>query len=291
MMKSNYHTHTYRCRHAVGSEKEMILAAYQSHLKVIGMSEHVPLPHFRIHLMKSMTAIRSIKGLLSMILQFLSNGPTSRMKYKDLNQYLDILTSYQEEFNDQIEIYKGFEAEGIEEYFPYYKSLLDTNQIDYLILGHHYDQYAIYDRYFGRKQLSKKDIYQYCNQVEKALDTKLFSYLAHPDLFLVGYKDFDKDAETVTKRICQKSKDLNIPLEINAGGIRRGKVKRNHTEVYRYPNTFFWRIASEVGNDVIMGVDAHKPSDFDEDMYKELDRFAKEYNLKIIDKLVFLKGK
>ena len=78
--------------------------------------------------------------------------------------------------------------------------------------------------------MTKKDIYQYCNDVEKALETKLFSYLAHPDLFLIGYSQFDLDAQTVSRRICEKAKELNIPLEINAGGMRRGDVYKRQLQ-------------------------------------------------------------
>lgn len=291
MMKSNYHTHTYRCGHAVGTEKEMVEAAIKSNIQELGFSEHVPLPKYRKHLLYSLLHIRSIKSLLTLFKAFITDGLNMRMPYKYLDDYLQQLSICQNEYKEQISIYRGFEAEGFEEYFDYYQSLLDTNRIDYLILGHHFDKYCIHNKYFGRNKMGKKDIYQYCNDVEKALETKMFSYLAHPDLFLIGYKEFDIDAQTVTKRICEKAKELDIPLEINAGGIRRGYVNRNGEDIYLYPNKNFWKIASQVGNDVIFGIDAHNPNDFNKSMYRQLEDFANEYQLHVIDELVFLKGK
>ena len=46
----NYHTHTYRCGHAVGNEYEMIEAALHEGYQEIGMSCHIALPHYRSHL-------------------------------------------------------------------------------------------------------------------------------------------------------------------------------------------------------------------------------------------------
>lgn len=291
MKKINFHTHTYRCGHANGTEKDMIEAAIRLGIEDLGMSCHVPLPHYRKHLLKSLPAIRSIRSLVSLIMAFIKNGPHMRMPYKQMDEHLQKIEECQEKYKNQIHIYKGFEAEGLTEYFDYYQSLLDTNKVDYLILGHHFHKHCIHNDYYGRKNLTKKDIYQYCNDVEKAMETKMFSYLAHPDLFLLGYQDYGIDMQTVSRRICEKAKECHIPLEINAGGIRKGLENVNGEELYLYPNTHFWKIASEVGNDVVLGFDAHDPSDFNEGMYQMMMNFAKEHNLHVIDQLEFLKGK
>ena len=41
-MLHNYHTHTPRCNHAVGTEEEYVLAALDAGLKVLGFSDHTP---------------------------------------------------------------------------------------------------------------------------------------------------------------------------------------------------------------------------------------------------------
>ena len=43
-LKANYHTHTYRCRHAYGSEREYIEAAIRMGIAELGFSDHVPCP-------------------------------------------------------------------------------------------------------------------------------------------------------------------------------------------------------------------------------------------------------
>ena len=290
MKKTNYHTHTYRCGHANGNEEDMIKAAIDMEMDELGMCGHVPLPHYRKHLIHAIPSLRSLRSLAGLIRAFIHNGPYMRMPYTQMEEHLEILRDSQKKYQDQLTIYKGFEAEGLEEYFDYYQTLLYEHKVDYLILGHHFHKYCIHDDYYGKAKMTKKDIYQYCNDVEKALETKLFSYLAHPDLFLIGYSQFDLDAQTVSRRICEKAKELNIPLEINAGGMRRGLHERNGEELYLYPNAHFWDIASEVGNDVVLGFDAHDPSDFNQAMYEQMMKFADDHHLHVIDHFEFLQG-
>ena len=38
----NYHTHTARCMHAIGSEEEYILAAISAGYTELGFSDHTP---------------------------------------------------------------------------------------------------------------------------------------------------------------------------------------------------------------------------------------------------------
>lgn len=291
MKKINYHTHTYRCGHAVGDEKDMIESAIHLGIEELGFSEHVPLPHYRFHLLSSIPYHRSLRSIKAMIIAFIKNGPEMRLKYRDIHEHLSLLNEYKKEYKDQIKIYKGFEAEGYKAYFKYYQKLLDDNIVDYLILGHHFHKYSIHDDYIGKKNTTKKDLYIYAKDIEEALETNMFTYLAHPDLFFLDYKHFDEDTKKVSEIICKAAKKHNIPLEINAGGIRKGYVEVDNEDVYLYPNYHFWQIASKIGNDVIIGFDAHHPDDFNQNMYDQLLEFAKKYNLNVIDKLQFLKGK
>ena len=41
-MYANYHTHTVRCNHARGSEREYIETAIARGMQVLGFSDHVP---------------------------------------------------------------------------------------------------------------------------------------------------------------------------------------------------------------------------------------------------------
>ena len=44
MIKANYHTHTARCGHAIGTDEEYVQAAIQAGLKTLGFSDHAAYP-------------------------------------------------------------------------------------------------------------------------------------------------------------------------------------------------------------------------------------------------------
>ena len=44
-MFANYHTHTARCRHAAGADREYVRSAIDSGVKILGFSDHAPFPH------------------------------------------------------------------------------------------------------------------------------------------------------------------------------------------------------------------------------------------------------
>lgn len=89
----NYHTHTYRCGHALGNEYEMVEAALHEGYQELGMSCHIALPHYRSHLLHSLTSIRSLQGLKSCIGALLRNGPKMRMPYNEKQEKVYHLNS------------------------------------------------------------------------------------------------------------------------------------------------------------------------------------------------------
>ena len=76
----------------------------------------------------------------------------------------------------------------------------------------------------------------------------MFSCFAHPDIL-----NFTGDARIYRRwyeKLCVRAKELHIPLEMNMLGYVTGR---------HYPGASFFRIAQEVGNEVIRGCDAHDP--------------------------------
>lgn len=280
---NNYHTHTFRCTHARGNEEMMVKEAIKQGYETLGFSEHVPFPHFRWHLIKALPfAISGFWSTLSWVKAFLFNGPGMRMPYKEKKEHLKAIQEVKEKYKDQIQILIGFECEYIKEYLPYYQKMLASKEVDYLIFGHHYHQYSVGRRYYGRPNLQLKDVKNYVEEAKKALNTGLFSYFAHPDLFMRGYKQWNKEVEALVYELCTCAKEKNVPLELNAGGIRGEKITINGRECYMYPNEFFWEVASKVGCKVIIGMDAHDPRHLNQDDYQKLVEFSNKLNLQLI---------
>lgn len=70
-----------------------------------------------------------------------------------------------------------------------------------------------------------------------------------------------------------------------------GKVKMNGKDVYPYANAYFFQIASMIGNDIILGLDAHSPDQLSYEMYHYLEKLAEEYHLHVLNHIEFKKGK
>ena len=52
MHKVTYHTHTYRCGHAIGTELDYLNSALENKLNILGFSDHAPQPDDRLNLTK-----------------------------------------------------------------------------------------------------------------------------------------------------------------------------------------------------------------------------------------------
>ena len=197
-MLTNYHTHTTRCGHAEGTEEEYILTALRCGFKVLGFSDHTPWAY-------------ATPGFVSRI----------RMLPSQLDDYVLTLRGLREKYADKLHIRIGLEAEYFPAYLGWLKEEMERLDIEYLILGCHYDttdeQDARASRFGGSTSTAHGR--RYAEQVVEALETGLYRYLAHPDLFLNRVTAFDADAEKACRDICAAAARLDIPLEYNMAGL------------------------------------------------------------------------
>lgn len=243
--RANYHTHTPRCMHAEGTEREYIEAALAAGIDVLGFSDHVPQPY---------------EDMVSKI----------RMSMEELPGYIDTLVKLREEYRDRIQIKIGFEVEYVEPLFEKLMGILAQYPVDYLILGQHFVDCERPANYAGRPSDDPWRLKKYVDQVLAGLETGRFSYLAHPDL--IRFTGDDGIYEKEMTRLCAGCKKLGIPLEINRLGVYEGR---------HYPRKEFWEIAAQTGNEVIIGYDAHQPTALtDEETYQRCVRLARELGIR-----------
>ena len=162
-MIANYHTHTPRCGHASGEEKEYVEEAIRGGLKILGFSDHAPVPY---------------KGGYS--------SPGVRMDVSEIEDYVDAVMRVKDEYRRDIEIHLGFEMEYYPGYIDAQLDLYRQYPIDFFLLGQHYLGDEIGCPYCGRHTEDRSVLTGYCSQTAEALKTGLFTYFAHPDL--VGNK-------------------------------------------------------------------------------------------------------
>lgn len=249
MMKltMNLHTHTERCNHAVGLDREYVEAAIAAGIKTLGFSDHVPMPyrnHFHSHI---------------------------RMAVNEIEDYTSSVLALREEYKNDIQILLGYEAEYDPELFDAMMDTIRQYPLDYLIFGAHFidNEYAGF--YSGVPTESEEDLAAYVRNVLAGLRTGVYTYLAHPDL--ICFHGLDDVYEKHMRLICEEAKALSIPLEINLNGILFEK---------EYPSRRFFRLAKEVGNTIVIGVDAHNPSLFsNEEVHKKAQALIDDLGLEI----------
>ena len=229
-MKANYHTHTMRCKHALGREEDYIRAAIAAGYDEIGFSDHTPWPY--------------------------RNGFVSgmRMDVGELDGYVRTIRELGEKYKDQIRVRVGLECEYFPEYMDWLFDKKRELELDYLILGNHFDETDETGAYFGRittPQLLRR----YVHTTVRGLETGEFLYLAHPDLYMRAYPEFDRDCRAAAMDLCRAIRELGLLAEYNLEGVR---VSQNEGRVL-YPHPDFWEIAAQEHVRAIIGVDAHSP--------------------------------
>ncbi len=223
-MKVNYHTHTVRCRHASGSEREYIETALARGLTTLGFSDHSPYV---------------FEG---------SYYSGFRMKPEELDDYCAILTALREEYKGRIDIKIGLEAEYYPRFFDKFLALIKPYPIDYLILGQHFSDNEFDGRGAGEATSDSARLTNFVSQLIAAIETGKFTYIAHPDMF--NFKGDINVYKREISRLIVRAKGLGVPLELNMLGIRDHR---------HYPNVEFWKLVGELGCEAVIGCDAHEP--------------------------------
>ena len=223
-MFANYHTHTFRCHHATGSEREYIEEAIRAGIRVLGFSDHAP--------------------------QFFDDGFVSpiRMLPSEAEEYVATLRRLADEYRNEIEIRIGFEAEYFPSIFPQLRSFCRDIGVEYLILGQHLLHDERPGMWISRIGNDPARLPVHVDEILEGLATGAYTYLAHPDMFVFTGDPADYRREML--RLLHGVKALGLPIEYNLLGRR----ERRH-----YPAAAFWELVPRVGCEVILGRDAHAP--------------------------------
>ncbi len=216
-MMTNYHTHTERCNHAVGSDEAYIQSAIQGGYTTLGFSDHTPWPF--------------TDGYRSPI----------RMQLGELDWYVESLRALGRKYSDQIEIKVGLECEYYPDYIEWLKEQKERLQLDYLLFGNHYPYTERGSLYFARAS-SHADLRLYLESSIKAMESGLFDCFAHPELFMRGYARVDSYCRSVFGELASAARDLGVVMELNTSMLF---VKE------------LWEIVAREEPKVIVGMDAH----------------------------------
>ncbi len=222
VMKVNYHSHTSRCHHATGTQREFVEKAIEAGFEKWGFSDHTP------HLFPD--------GYVSAF----------RMLPTELEGYVRETLDLKKEYQKDIEIHLGLEVEYYPRHFESLLRLCEGYPIEYFLLAQHCLDNEYDGCPSGRPTEDEAVLAQYCRQIYEAMNTGRFLYLAHPDL--INYTGPEEIYDRHMRELCRQAKAHHLPLEINFLGLNENR---------NYPDQRFWKIVGEEQADVVFGVDAH----------------------------------
>lgn len=251
-MIASYHTHTSRCAHASGDDEEYVKAAIAEGVKILGFSDHAPIPY--------------------------KNGYKSgiRMTPEETEGYFSTFAALREKYADKIEIHTGFEAEY---YAPVFFDALEFWKkfpVEYLILGQHFigAEYDIPQHIAPRATTEKSHLTTYVDSVIEGINTDRFTYVAHPDL--INYVGEDVDfCISEFDRLIGALVAHGMPIEYNLLGMAANRS---------YPCELFWKEVARFGAPMILGCDSHSPDRVakKEELRAAL-KFVNKYNLNLVE--------
>lgn len=239
-IKSNFHTHVQRCRHAGGCEEDYVKAAISEGFSQLGFSDHGPFPDVDYGL---------------------------RMPFSELKDYLDEITAMRAKYQNEIVLWKGLEIEYLPEHLSYYEELLTRWNLDYLLMGEHF--YKNLDgktaNIYGPISTTEQFV-AYANTIAEGMRTGYFKAVAHPDIYMLNPFAWDDNCKKAADIIIDTAVATGTVLEYNANGFRRKISDFPDGARHPYPHINFWKMVAQSPVSVIVGSDCHNPANLWDDI-------------------------
>jgi histidinol-phosphatase (PHP family) len=230
--------HTPLCKHAEGHPREYAAKAIQLGLNEIGLSDHSPMKeHF----------------------------DDWRMEWEEFPTYLQMVDEARAEF-PQLPIRLGLEVDYLEGGEKWVEELATQADFDYLIGSVHYiapgwdvDNPKHLSRF---TEGSVEDIWKiYWRLYEKAIRSRLFDFVGHPDLpKKFGHRPLG-DLRRFYEPVIQALVDTGVAFEINTAGLRKQVQEM-------YPARQFLELAHNAKVPLLINSDAHAPGEVGADFDK-----------------------
>lgn len=232
--KINFHTHTKRCRHALGEEEDYVKSAIHNGLSQLGFSDHAPFPDIDLG---------------------------KRMLFEELKDYLGTIDELKMKYRSELILWKGLEIEYLPQYRRYYEELLTKWGVEYLIMGEHF-----YIDTLGRRtniyevNSSTEEYLAYAHTVAEGMRSGFFRIIAHPDLYMLNPFAWNDDCMKAADLIIDTAITTNTILEYNANGFRWEQRTYPDGMRHPYPHSTFWQMVAGTTAKVIVGADCHDPA-------------------------------
>ena len=236
-MNPDYHMHTPLCRHATGHPSEYVEEALRKGLPEIGFADHNPMPE---------------------------EFDDWRMRIEELPRYFEMIEEAREK-HAGYPIRLGLECDFIAGKEDWIRELAGMARWDYLIGSVHYlspgwavDNPAYVGRYH---ECPAEELWtMYWTAAEQCVRSRLFDFIAHPDLVKIFGARPEGDLTRFYKPVIAALAECGVAFEINTAGLRKPVHEL-------YPAMDFLKLAKAAGVPLVINSDAHMPEqvgmDFD----------------------------
>ncbi|MGP1508128.1 MAG: PHP domain-containing protein [Sphaerochaeta sp.] len=231
--KANLHTHTNFCDHAKGSVSDYVKAAERAGLEALGFTEHAPVP---------------------------GNPLSPNMMTENLAGYVKAVKAAKKTAKLKVFLAAECDFEPILENF-YRDELLGRYGFDYLLCSVHiyFDHDARKISFVSQSKDFARYLSDYTSRYCRALESGLFLFGCHPDLFRASYLPWDENAKAAGRDIIQCAKSLDMPLEINGAGLKKCLIDTPDGKRPPYSTDEFYLTAKDYGLKLCCNSDAHEP--------------------------------
>lgn len=230
-MLSDYHLHTPLCRHATGAPVGYARVAIELGLAEIGFADHNPMPR---------------------------DFDDWRMKIDELPVYFELVEKARAAF-PALPIRLGLECDYIEGQEAWVEKLAAMAPWDFLIGSVHYvaPGWAVDDpKWIGKfRDRPVEEIWDlYWAAYEKCIRSRLFDFVAHPDLVKkFGFRPTG-DLRKYYEPAIAAAAETNVAVEINTAGLRKEAREL-------YPSQQFLELACAARVPLLINSDAHAPNE------------------------------
>jgi len=255
----NLHTHTMRCKHASGQPEDYCREALKQGISVLGFSDHAPFPDGRL------------------------GG--SRMFFHELTDYAADVDAVRD-FDPGLTVLKGLEVDYYDSVGRafYEDAYLGVCGCDYMVAGTHllepYRQEL--DLWHDENVFGDAEVRIYIEAHLMAIRTGMFDFFAHPDAFARCTPYWTDEIRAVCADFVDAAIAYDMPLEINAYGMRKPPMNMPEGKRAQYPWRPFWELVAEKGGKVVVSSDAHRPVDVWNNTDDTL-KLAQELGLQVVN--------
>ena len=228
-IRTDYHMHTPRCKHAAGPMEAYIERGIALGLEEIGFSDHNPLPGGR--------------------------GASVRMDEDELDDYVADVLRLRERYRGDIMVRLGLEMDYVADIEDYLGEQAARHPWDYIIGSVHYldpqCQQGAWHREYPGGPVALYAAYFAC--MRRMVVTGFYDFVAHFDLPKRSGHPPTEEVEPLIEETLQAILGAGVGIEIITSGFRHGDLNE------AYPGPAVVQRAIEMGIPLSVNSDSHAP--------------------------------